>query len=104
MSLPEEITLTGAPPAEVARRPRGPLLFAFGLVSLAPSPVFLLGLAAWIMGSNDLKAMATARMDRNGERLTRYGRILGLLGVAVNLLWVAKRVLMDGVGKAAGGS
>lgn len=56
------------------------------------------------MGSNDLKAMASARMDRNGERLTRYGRILGLLGVAVNLLWVAKRVLMDGVGKAAGGS
>jgi hypothetical protein len=73
-------------------------------VSLAPSPIFLLGLAAWIMGSHDLEAMATAGMDRGGERLTRYERILGLVGVVVNLLWVAKRVLLDGVGKAAGGS
>lgn len=84
------------------RRPRGPLLFAFGLVSLVPSPIFLLGLAAWIMGSNDLKAMAAGRMDRGGERLTRYGRILGILGVVVNLLWVSKKILLDGVGKMAG--
>jgi hypothetical protein len=78
------------------------MLLAFGLVSLVPSPVFLLGLAAWIMGGNDLKAMAAARMDREGERLTRYGRILGILGVAVNLLWISKRILLDGVGRMPG--
>ncbi len=78
------------------------MLFAFGLVSLVPSPIFLLGFAAWVMGGNDLKAMAAARMDRSGERLTRYGRILGIVGVTVNLLWVSKRILLDGVGKVTG--
>jgi len=90
--------LNDAPLTDTSRRPRGPLLLAFGLVSLLPSPVFLLGLAAWIMGGNDLKAMAAGKMDREGERLTRSGRILGIVGVAVNLLWVSKRILIDGVG------
>lgn len=96
--------MTEAPPTDIARRPRGPLLFFFGLVSLAPSPVFLLGLAAWVMGGNDLKAMAVGRMDRRGERLTRWGRILGIIGVVVNLLWISKRIVLDGVGRVAGSS
>jgi len=90
--------LNDAPLTDASRRPRGPLLLAFGLVSLLPSPVFLLGLAAWVMGGNDLKAMAAGKMDKEGERLTRCGRILGILGVTVNLLWVSKKILIDGVG------
>jgi hypothetical protein len=90
--------LSDAPRPENARTPRGPLLLAFGLMSLAPSPAFVLGIAAWIMGGNDLKAMAAGRMERKNERLIRYGRLLGLVGVAVNLLLIAKKILIDGVG------
>jgi hypothetical protein len=71
-------------------------------VSLVPSPAFILGLAAWIMGGNDLKAMAAGTMDPGGERPTRYGRMLGLLGVTVNVLWILKKILLDGVGKVVG--
>lgn len=90
------------PSKETARTPRGPLLLVFGLASLVPSPLFLLGAAAWIMGGNDLKAMREARMDSGGERLTRFGRTLGMIGVALNLLWISKKILLDGVGRMAG--
>lgn len=92
--------MTDAHSPESARTPRGPLLLGFGLASLLPSPLFVLGAAAWVMGGNDLKAMAAGRMDARGARSTRWGRWLGLVGLALNLLWIAKRVLLDGVGRA----
>ncbi len=93
--------MTDARSPESTRTPRGPLLLSFGLASLLPSPLFVLGAAAWLMGGNDLKAMAAGRMDVRGARSTRWGRWLGLAGLALNLLWVAKRVLLDGVGRVS---
>ena len=39
-----------------------------------------IGIAAWLMGSYDLSAMRTGRMDRSGESITRVGYILGIIG------------------------
>jgi hypothetical protein len=81
---------------------RGLMLFIFGLASLVPSPLFLFGIAAWIMGSGDLKLMAEGKMDPAGEHLTKAGRVLGILGILVNLLWISKMIFIDGVGRVVG--
>jgi hypothetical protein len=83
---------------ELVKPHRGIILLVFGLVSLPPSPCFIFGLGAWAMGRGDLKAMAEGKKDLRGERLTRAGMILGVVGVLVNVLWISKRILIDGVG------
>jgi hypothetical protein len=94
--------LNDVPRTASTRNPRGALLLAFGLLSLVPSPTFVLGLAAWIMGSNDLKAMAAGKMDRGGERRTRIARVLGIIGFLGYTLWIMKMIVIDGVGQVSG--
>ena len=43
----------------------------------------ILGPIAWVMGTNDLKAMAAGRMDRDGEGITRAGQIIGMVATLV---------------------
>ena len=64
----------------------GTLILVFGILGLvicAP-----LGIAAWVMGSGDLKQMDSGAMDPSGRSMTNAGRILGmiatiLLGIGV---------------------
>ncbi len=90
--------MNDVPRTATTRTPRGPLLLVFGLLSLVPAPTFILGLMAWIMGSNDLKAMAAGKMDRGGERVTRTARVLGIIGFLVYTLWIMKMIFIDHVG------
>src|SRR5439155_20145392 len=56
---------------------RGTLILVLGILSLVVcSP---LGIAAWVMGNNDLKAMRRGEMDRSGEGTTQAGRICGMI-------------------------
>jgi hypothetical protein len=75
-----------APP----RSHRGKMLLTFGLLAL---PIWPFGIAAWMMSNTDLKAMANGKMDPSGLRLTRAGKILGILGLILNLLWMARMSL-----------
>ena len=60
---------------------RGGLILALGIISLvACGPV---GIAAWIMGSGDMKAMDEGRMDPEGRQLTQIGKILGIVACAI---------------------
>jgi hypothetical protein len=57
---------------------RGTLILVFGILSLlvcAP-----LGIAAWVMGSGDLKEMDTGTMDPAGRSSTQAGKICGIIG------------------------
>jgi predicted Zn finger-like uncharacterized protein len=65
-------------PRRRSRQPhRGTLILVLGILSLVVcSP---LGIAAWIMGNNDLAAMRAGRMDRSGEGTTQAGRICGMI-------------------------
>ncbi len=57
---------------------RGTLILIFGILSvLACLP---LGIAAWVMGQRDLKAMDAGTMDPSGRSSTNAGRILGMIG------------------------
>jgi hypothetical protein len=64
-----------APPLQPHRATLVLLLGILSLIVCAP-----LGIAAWIMGSNDLAAMRSGRMDRSGESVTAVGQILGIIG------------------------
>lgn len=63
---------------------RGGLILALGIISIVVcQPV---GIAAWLMGSNDLKAMDEGRMDPEGRQLTQTGKILGIVGTVLFVL------------------
>jgi hypothetical protein len=68
------------------RRPaahRGGEILTFGLLALIPCPLtsIIFGIIAWMMANADLKEMRSGRMDRDGEGLTQWGRVLGILGL-----------------------
>ncbi len=74
---------------------RGTLILVFGILSLVICQP--LGIAAWVMGSNDLKQMDAGAMDPSGRSVTNAGRICGiiatiLLGLSV-LVFIALAAL-----------
>ena len=56
---------------------RGPIILAFGILGLVVCQLF--GVAAWVMGNNDLREMDRGYMDPTGRDLTNTGRILGMV-------------------------
>ena len=63
---------------------RGGMILAFGILAWLFCGIF--GIAAWIMGSADLKEIRAGRMDREGESLTQVGFYLGIAACILNLL------------------
>lgn len=63
---------------------RGAVILVLGICSLVVCG--LLGPVAWIMGNNDLQAMAAGRMDPSGEGMTKAGKILGMIATILILV------------------
>lgn len=73
-----------------ARRPRvrrdcephrGTLVLVFGILSLVIGLVGLFfGIAAWVMGSADLRKMRQGAMDPEGKGTTQAGYVCGIIG------------------------
>lgn len=84
---------------------RGGLILALGIIGLvACGP---LGIAAWIMGNNDMKAMDAGVMDPEGRQLTQVGKILGIvatiftiIGVCIGVAYFAIIIAAIGAGAA----
>jgi DNA-directed RNA polymerase subunit RPC12/RpoP len=66
---------------------RGGMILAFGIIGFLVC--FPFGIAAWVMGNNDLREMAAGRMDRAGEGLTQAGKIIGIVTCCLQLLSLA---------------
>lgn len=79
---------------------RGTLILVLGIVGLVCC--FPVGIAAWIMGNGDLKAMAEGRMDPTGEGMTKAGKICGIISVILNCLGIIVWVAMIALGVASG--
>jgi hypothetical protein len=64
---------------------RGVTILVLGILSLACPGLIgpICGVFAWIMGTNDLNEIHAGRMDREGESLTKLGRLLGIIGICV---------------------
>ena len=63
---------------------RGVTILVFGILSLVLCPFF--GIAAWVMGTNDLQEMASGRIDSTGRDLTKAGRICGIIATILLIL------------------
>ncbi len=60
----------------------------------------LTGIPAWIMGKNDLKAIAAGEMDPAGQGLTKVGYILGIISVALTAITVVVFGVLAVIGAA----
>ena len=60
---------------------RGSVILAFGILGLVVCQLF--GVAAWVMGNNDLKEMDRGYTDPTGRELTKTGRILGMVATGL---------------------
>lgn len=76
---------------------RGTLILILGILGLVMCGI-LTGIPAWIMGKNDLKAMAAGDMDPAGQNLTNVGKILGIISVALTALFVVGGIAMAVLG------
>ena len=73
---------------------RGTMILVLGILGLVIcQPV---GIAAWIMGRNDIGEMNAGRMDPEGRGLTEAGKILGIISVVILALSILVGVLMLG--------
>jgi phage FluMu protein Com len=79
---------------------RGGMILAFGIIGIVICLPF--GIAAWVMGNNDLREIAAGRMDPSGEGLTRSGRIIGIIACCLALLGIVVNVLVMVVALVAG--
>ena len=74
--------LFGQVPVPVPFKPhRGGMILALGIVGLFAC--FICGILAWVMGNNDLKAMAAGVMDPAGAQMTKAGKICGMISTII---------------------
>jgi hypothetical protein len=71
---------------------RGAVILVFGILGLLVCQLF--GIAAWVMGNNDLREMNRGFMDPSGRELTSAGRILGMVGTALMIIPLAFGIII----------
>ena len=79
---------------------RGTLILVLGILGLVICGP--LGIAAWIMGSGDLKAMDAGTMDPSGRGNTNAGKICGIIATVLMALAVLIFGALFVLGFAAG--
>ena len=68
---------------------RGAVILTLGILSLVLMCIgVILGPIAWAMGTTDLSEMRSGRMDAEGEGITNAGRICGIVGTFLSLVWI----------------
>jgi hypothetical protein len=60
---------------------RGAVILVYGILGLVVCQLF--GVAAWVMGNDDLNEMAAGRMDSSGKDLTKAGRTCGMVATGI---------------------
>jgi len=68
------------------------MILTLGILSVV-APLFcfiagFIGIAAWSMGSNDLREMREGRMNPDGKGNTKAGMILGIIGTVLVFFWL----------------
>jgi hypothetical protein len=79
---------------------RGTLILVLGILGIVVCPP--VGIAAWIMGSNDLKEMDAGTMDPSGRGQTQGGKICGIVGTVFTILWLVGIIAFFGLALLAG--
>ena len=63
---------------------RGVIILVFGILGLVACQLF--GVAAWVMGNQDLREMDAGWMDPSGRDMTNAGRICGMIASALLII------------------
>ena len=96
-SLPHKSTAApGRPPVAQASAShllphRGALILTFGILGIACC--FPFGIAAWIMGNNDLQQIDAGLMDPTGKGITNAGKICGIIGTVLGIFCTGLQLL-----------
>ncbi|MCX7044334.1 MAG: hypothetical protein NTX50_02465, partial [Candidatus Sumerlaeota bacterium] len=77
---------------------RGTLILILGILGIVACVP--LGIAAWIMGSGDLKEMAAGRMDKSGYQHTYTGRVLGMIATIIAIIVILAALVLLALGGA----
>jgi hypothetical protein len=78
---------------------RGGMILTLGLLGILLCP--LTSPFAWVMGNTDLVEIRNQRMDPDGEGLTQAGRILGIIGSIILILYICGFCLIVMMGMMA---
>ena len=73
---------------------RGSTVLVYGILGIVVCQ--LLAIAAWRMGTDDLRDMEFGRMDPSGRDLTKAGRILGMVGTGILIFQLAIMLIVFG--------
>jgi hypothetical protein len=71
---------------------RGALILTFGILGIACC--FPLGIAAWIMGNNDMQQIEAGMMDPTGKSITNAGKICGIIGTVLAIIGCGAQLLI----------
>jgi hypothetical protein len=78
---------------------RGTLILVLGILGLVICGP--LGIAAWVMGSGDLKQMDAGTMDPAGRSTTQAGKICGIIATVLLIVGLIAGILFFLFGFAA---
>ena len=78
---------------------RGTLILVLGILGLVVCAP--LAIAAWVMGSGDLKQMDAGTMDPSGRGTTNAGKICGIVGTILLIIGVIVFGILFSIGFAA---
>ena len=78
---------------------RGTLILVLGILGLIVCGP--LGIAAWVMGSGDLKQMDAGAMDPSGRGNTQAGKICGIIGTILMVIGIIVLGILFTIGFAA---
>ena len=71
---------------------RGSTVLVYGILGLVLCQI--LGIAAWRMGTDDLRAMEFGQMDPSGRDLTNAGRICGMVATVILIFQLAVMLIV----------
>ena len=72
---------------------RGALILTFGILSIVCC--FPFGIAAWIMGNNDMQQIEAGMMNPSGKGITNAGKICGIVGTIIGILTTGFWILIS---------
>ena len=78
---------------------RGTLILVLGILGLVVCAP--LAIAAWVMGSGDLKQMDPGAMDPSGRGNTQAGKICGIIGTILMVIVIIVFGILFTIGFAA---
>ena len=84
------------PPQQPLAPHRGTVILVLGILGIVCC--FICGIIAWVMGNNDLRAMAAGRMDPSGQGTTQAGKICGMIGVILWIVGIVIQILIIALG------